>query len=295
MLTLMATYPVLAYFLVVIFGLVLGSFANVVIARLPIMLAHEWQAECQASFPEAFPNPPENNQAAQKAVFNLAVPGSHCPQCQRRLRWYENIPVLSFLIQKGQCRGCQSKISVRYPLIELLTGVFFAGCLYQFGLTPLAALYALLIYVLIILTAIDATHYILPDKITLPLMWVGLIAAQQGLLPISLAAALWGAVMGYVSLWSIYWLFKLLTQKEGMGYGDFKLYAALGAWLGILNLPIVILLAACSALIWAILQKIFNRKTLDQALPFGPFLAIGALLILFFGEAISQGLGLYYL
>src|SRR5690554_5245054 len=203
-------------------GLLFGSFANVVIARLPVMMQRQWQREHAEA--NNLPQPEQHR-------FDIAFPGSHCPQCQTSLRWYENIPLFSFLLQRGLCRHCQHSISWRYPLVEAAAAILVASCIGVFGFTALGWAYAILVYVLLILSCIDKQHMLLPDQLTLPLIWLGLLASIW-LTPITPTESIIGAAAGYLSLWLVFWLFKLLTGKEGMGYGDFKLLAALGAWLG---------------------------------------------------------------
>jgi leader peptidase (prepilin peptidase)/N-methyltransferase len=249
-----------------VLGLVIGSFLNVVIHRYPKMLEQQWAAEV-ASY--------QGQEAPQGPTYNLMKPRSACPHCGHQIRWYENIPVLSFLVLRAKCASCGTGISWRYPLIELATAGLFAWCVWRWGLTPSAGVWAVFSAMLLTMAAIDWDTTLLPDDLTLPLVWLGLCASALGWIQLPLEQALWGAVVGYMSLWSIYWLFKLATGKEGMGYGDFKLFAALGAWLGWQALPAVILMAAMIGSVVGIAMK-FNQSLREgRYVPFGPFLALG--------------------
>lgn len=254
-----------------------GSFANVVIGRLPVMLQQQWQRDCAESLGQTV--------AAPQAPFNLAVPRSHCPHCGHTIRWFENIPLLSFLFLRGQCSKCKAPISWRYPSVELAIGLLTLACIWVFGFTLQGWSYAVLVYALIILTAIDRDHMLLPDQITLPLIWLGMLLAVA-VLPISLQSSVVGAASGYLALWSVFWLFKLATGKEGMGYGDFKLLAALGAWLGWQMLPMIILLSSVVGAVVGILMVTLGKHQQSKPMPFGPFLALAGILALFFGEII---------
>jgi leader peptidase (prepilin peptidase)/N-methyltransferase len=251
-------------------GLLVGSFLNVLIHRLPKMLERQWAAEAKAAQGQ---DPTE----AEQAPYNLMVPRSACPHCGHRIRWYENIPVLSFLALRGRCAACGVGIAWRYPLVELTTALLFAGCAARWGITPTAGAWALFCAVVLALAAIDWDTTLLPDDLTLPLVWAGLCASSLGWSGLSLSTSLWGAVAGYMSLWSVYWLFKLLTGKEGMGYGDFKLFAALGAWLGWSALPAVILMASIIGSVVGIAMKLNAQLREGGYVPFGPFLALGGL------------------
>lgn len=267
-------HPGLLLGVVFIFSLLVGSFLNVVIHRLPIMLEREWQAE------QAEP-------AVEQPAFNLAVPRSRCPACQHLIRWYENIPVFSYLWLRGKCSACQHPISLRYPLIELLCALLSTLVIYQLGPTWAGGAALLFTWALLSLTFIDIDHQLLPDKITLPLVWLGLIANTQAIFT-PLDSAVWGAVAGYLVLWCVFWAFKLLTGKEGMGYGDFKLLAALGAWCGISQIPLLILLSSVAGIILALLLTLFKRHSAGNPLPFGPYLAIAGWVTLLWGESISH-------
>ncbi len=238
LLNLMQQQPSLLYAFVTILGVLVGSFLNVVIYRLPVMMEREWKRDCAEFFPDA-------NLKVEAETFNLVVPRSRCPQCDHLIGSAENIPLLSWLWQKGRCKHCACKISKRYPSIELLTGILSLCVAYviPFGWPLLFAL--LFTWVLIALTFIDFDTMLLPDQLTLPLLWFALLININGTFA-SLSDAVLGAAFGYLSLWSIYWVFKLLTGKEGMGYGDFKLLAALGAWFGWQALPLIILLSSCA-------------------------------------------------
>ncbi|TXT40214.1 MAG: leader peptidase (prepilin peptidase) / N-methyltransferase, partial [Comamonadaceae bacterium] len=216
-------------------GLLIGSFLNVVIYRLPVMLQAQWQAECDELQGKTLPEGP---------AFNLMVPRSRCQKCTHQLSWYENIPLLSYVMLRGQCSQCKIPISLRYPLVELATGILFFYSGWHWG-TPASALaWCGFAATLLALAMIDWDTTLLPDALTLPLLWAGLIAAALNLTPVGLAESLWGAVGGYMSLWLVYWAFKLVTGKEGMGFGDFKLFAALGAWFGWQALIPIILMAS---------------------------------------------------
>ncbi|WBA15170.1 prepilin peptidase [Salinivibrio proteolyticus] len=274
-----------------LFGLIIGSFLNVVIARLPIMMARRWRQECLATFPDA------NIEAQDGQRFDLCLPASHCPACEQTIRWYDNIPLLSWLALKGRCRHCQHPISKRYPLVELTGAILcmLPAWLFTSPTWAIAVMAASL--VLLALTLIDWETLLLPDQLTLPLMWAGISLALIGISPVTLSESVIGAMVGYVSLWSLFWAFKLTTGKEGMGYGDFKLFAALGAWLGWQVLPLLILLASLSgAVIGAIVLR-RQQQGLQQPFAFGPFIAIAGWVCLLWGDGLlhwylSQLLGM---
>ncbi len=272
--------PALLYGLVTIVGLLIGSFLNVVIYRLPIMMTREWKNECAEYFPEA-------NLQAEQGRFNLIVPRSRCPECKHLITSSENIPLLSWLLQKGRCKHCSCKISKRYPSIELLTGLLSLVVAYMlpFGWSLLFAL--LLTWALISLTFIDFDTMLLPDQITLPLLWLGLLININGTF-VGLTDAVLGAAFGYLSLWSIYWIFKLLTGKEGMGYGDFKLLAVLGAWFGWQSLALIILISSFAGAIIGIAVILASKDKKSRPMPFGPYLAIAGWSYLVYGEAITH-------
>ncbi|WP_273764569.1 prepilin peptidase [Aeromonas hydrophila] len=272
--------PWLYFSLVFLFSLMIGSFLNVVIHRLPIMLEREWQAEYLGYFnPETLPQ--------QEERYNLMVPRSTCPHCGHAITAMENIPLLSWLWLKGRCRECQTPISVRYPLVELLTALLslVVAATFAPGWGLLAAL--LLTWVLVALTFIDLDKMLLPDQLTLPLLWGGLLFNLAGGF-IPLADAVIGAMAGYLVLWSLYWAFKLLTGKEGMGYGDFKLLAALGAWLGWQALPIVLLLSSLVGAFIGIGLILLRNHHQNKPIPFGPYLAIAGWIALLWGDTITR-------
>ncbi|AGM45862.1 prepilin peptidase [Aeromonas hydrophila] len=272
--------PWLYFSLVFLFSLMIGSFLNVVIHRLPIMLEREWQAEYLGYF-----NP--ETQPQQEERYNLMVPRSACPHCGHAITAIENIPLLSWLWLKGRCRECQAPISARYPLVELLTALLSLVVTATFapGWGLLAAL--LLTWVLVALTFIDLDKMLLPDQLTLPLLWGGLLFNLAGGF-VPLADAVIGAMAGYLVLWSLYWAFKLLTGKEGMGYGDFKLLAALGAWLGWQALPIVLLLSSLVGAFIGIGLILLRNHHQNKPIPFGPYLAIAGWIALLWGDTITR-------
>lgn len=259
-------------------GLIVGSFLNVLIHRLPIMLDRDWTTQSRAMLGL----PPEPKGPA----YNLLLPHSECPRCSHKIRAWENIPVLSYLMLRGKCAECRAKISLRYPLVELATGILSAFVVYHFGLSWQAGAFLLLTWGLLAMSLIDADHQLLPDVLVLPLLWLGLIVNGQGLFT-DLYAALWGAVAGYLSLWLVYWAFKLITGKEGMGYGDFKLLAMLGAWGGWQILPLTILLSSLvGAVLGVVMLKMRNAQT-STPIPFGPYLAIAGWIALLWGDQIT--------
>ena len=273
-------------------GLTVGSFLNVVIHRLPIMLERQWREQCGELIT------PEAGDAAVPAravePFNLIVPRSACPSCKTPITALQNIPLISWLLLRGRCARCGKPISVRYPLVELLTGLLTAAVAWRFGFgwPTLAAI--VLTWFLIALAFIDIDHQLLPDSLTLPLLWLGLLlslwGAQAGApVPVDMRSSLIGAIGGYVSLWSIYHLFRLITGKDGMGYGDFKLFAALGAWLGWkMLLPVIFIAAVVGAVVGVVLLSVRgqNRAT---PIAFGPFLAAAGWLILMYGDRVVSG------
>ncbi|PIE23509.1 MAG: prepilin peptidase [Neptuniibacter caesariensis] len=256
-----------------IFALCVGSFLNVVIHRLPIMMEREWAAM--------------SNPEQVQENYNLAQPASTCPNCQHKIRWYENIPVLSYAWLRGKCSSCGVGISLRYPFVELLTGCSVAFVIHTFGANSVGLAMAVLTFALICLIFIDIDHQLLPDSITLPLLWLGLIANSFQLFT-TLESAVYGAIAGYLSLWSVYWAFKLLTGKEGMGYGDFKLLAALGAWAGWSQLPLIILLSSLVGAIIGITLIMLKKNEQQTPIPFGPYLAIAGWITLIWGDQITH-------
>jgi leader peptidase (prepilin peptidase) / N-methyltransferase len=261
----------------ILFGLLIGSFLNVVIHRLPRMMELEWEAQAaELRGEDAQPGP----------RFNLLVPRSRCPSCGHTLGLLENIPVVSWLIQRGRCRACGWRIPARYPGVELATGALAGLAIWQFGPGWMGIAAVLLGFALIALSMIDLDTHLLPDSMTLPLLWLGLVFNLHGMF-VPLEQAVVGAIAGYLALWSVYWLFKLVTGKEGMGYGDFKLLAALGAWFGWTALPAIILLASAAGSVVGISMVLFFRHQRGEPIPFGPYLALGGLLALYFREPLS--------
>jgi leader peptidase (prepilin peptidase)/N-methyltransferase len=267
-----------------LFGLLIGSFLNVVIYRLPKMLERQWAAEC-AEITGTAP-------ATAGEPFNLMLPHSRCPHCGHAIHWYENIPVFSYLALRGRCAACKAPISVRYPVVELTTSAVFFFCAWRWGASASGLAWCAFSATLLALALIDWDTTLLPDDLTLPLLWLGLIAAALRWTPVGLNAALWGAVAGYLSLWLVYWAFKLVTGKEGMGYGDFKLFAALGAWFGWQALVPIILLASVIGAIVGIAMKFTTGLREGGYVPFGPFLAGAGFSALFLGpEALRRAVG----
>ncbi|MGH8770134.1 MAG: prepilin peptidase [Burkholderiales bacterium] len=264
--------------LVVIVGLIIGSFLNVVIYRLPKMMEREFRAQCA----ELAGTP-----MASEPAFNLASPRSCCPQCNRPIPPLENIPVLSYLVLRGKCAQCGRPIALRYPLVEGLSAVLSGYVAWRFGLTVAMAGALIFCWTLIVLTMIDIDTQLLPDSLTLPLIWLGLLLNLNGTFA-DLRSAVIGAVVGYLLLWSVYWCFKWATGKEGMGYGDFKLLAAIGAWLGWQLLPLTILLSSLVGAAVGITLIVFRRHGRDTPIPFGPYLAAAGLIALFWGRPIMQ-------
>ena len=260
-------------------GLTVGSFLNVVIHRMPLILERQWHED--AANLDSDPSLPLPR-------FNLSTPSSHCPQCQHRLSWWENLPLLSYLILKGRCSACHAPIGWRYPAIELLTALAVAACFHRWGLSLQACVWSGLVCTLIALAMIDWDTTLLPDPLTQPLIWAGLIVAAVDATALSLTHALWGAVLGYLSLWSIYWIFKLITGKEGMGYGDFKLFAALGAWFGWTALIPLILLASLAGIAVGLVLQSRQQLREHHLIPFGPFLAMAAGVYMVWADFFNQ-------
>ena len=277
--------PWLYIALLTILGLLVGSFLNVVIYRLPIMLERSWQQEYREYFGEGGPDAGAEGKRPER--FNLLVPRSACPHCGHPISALENIPLVSWLWLRGRCRDCQAPISARYPLVELLTGLASGWVAWHF--TPGWPLYGalLLTWTLIALTFIDLDKMLLPDQLTLPLLWAGLLLNLLGGLA-SLQDAVIGAIAGYLLLWSLYWSFKLLTGKEGMGYGDFKLLAALGAWLGWQSLPLILILSSVVGAVVGITLMLLRRHQQGNPIPFGPYLAMAGWIALIWGESITR-------
>ena len=269
------------------FALIIGSFLNVVIYRLPLMMQRDWHEQCDELSKEPAPDLPEGK-------FNLVVPRSRCPSCGAAIKAWQNIPVLSYLLLGAQCSNCQKSISVRYPLVETMTAILAAICAWHFGFGWEALMAIGLSFALVAISLIDADHQIIPDSIVIPMMWAGLIAslfhplAAADTLFIAPQDAIVGAVAGYLSLWSVYQLFKLITGKEGMGYGDFKLLAALGAWLGWQALPTIILMSAVVGAIIGIALIVFRGRDRQIPIPFGPYLAAAGWITMLWGETIKN-------
>jgi len=264
-----------------ILGLFVGSFLNVVIHRLPIMMERGWRCDCEELLEI------ENPQSEARSAYNLVVPRSRCPNCERPIAAWENIPVLSWLALGGKCRGCKTGISIRYPLVELLTACLSLIVVMHFGATLQTVFALVLTWALVGLAFIDLDTTLLPDSITLPLIWLGLIASLFPLF-IDSHTAIIGAVAGYLALWIVFQAFKILTGKEGMGYGDFKLLAALGAWMGWQALPTIILLSSLAGAVIGITMVLFFKHQRDKPIPFGPYLAIAGWLTLIWGEEIAR-------
>jgi leader peptidase (prepilin peptidase) / N-methyltransferase len=263
-------------------GLVIGSFLNVVIHRLPIMMHQEWNRQCTDLL---HPEQAEQNQTPPPLTLNH--PRSRCPHCNHPIGAFENIPVVSFLIQKGRCKHCQQPISWRYPTIELLTALLSLIVIHHFGFGWQGGAALIISWSMIVLTLIDYDEQLLPDSITLPLLWLGLLAS---LIPVFVptSESIIGAAIGYLSLWSIYWAFKLLTGKEGMGYGDFKLLALFGAWFGWQSLPLIILLSAGVGAVVGIALITFTDHTRNKPIPFGPYLAAAGWIAMLWGSEITE-------
>jgi leader peptidase (prepilin peptidase)/N-methyltransferase len=284
--------PAVLPWVALVFGLCIGSFLNVVIHRLPRMMEREWREQCAelaagAAEPQsASPVPPPASKE-QQGRYNLVVPRSACPSCGHRIRALENVPVISWIALRGKCSACGAKITARYPAVEILAGALAAYAAWRYG-ASLAALGAMAFgWSLLALTVIDLDTQLLPDDITLPLLWAGLLLNLGGIFA-PLASAVIGAVGGYLALWSVYWAFKLATGKEGMGYGDFKLLAAIGAWLGWQKLPMVILLSSVVGAVVGIGLMVFARHAREKPIPFGPYLAAAGLIAMLWGDTIAR-------
>jgi leader peptidase (prepilin peptidase) / N-methyltransferase len=263
-----------------LFGLCIGSFLNVVIHRMPRMLERDWKQDSAELLGV--------KTDAKDAELTLSKPASRCPHCGHVIKWHENIPVLSYLKLGGRCSACKAPISMRYPAIEIVTAALFGAVAWKFGAQPVTALWCLFVAVLVALAGIDWDTTLLPDNLTLPLLWGGLLASALDW-TVPLSASVWGAIAGYLSLWSVYWLFKLVTGKEGMGYGDFKLLAALGAWLGVSMVLPVILASSIIGAVVGIAMKLNASLREGRYVPFGPFLAGAGLAVLFIGAPRVMG------
>ena len=274
--------PWLFYLTVILFGLNVGSFLNVVAYRLPLMMERDWKLECheflELEKPELEP---------RLLSMNLATPASACPHCGHKLRFWENVPVLGYIFLRGKCSSCGTKISMQYPLVEFITGLASIAVAYQFGVTLQTVFALIFTWVLIALTLIDLKKQLLPDSMTLPLLWLGILLSFFNLFT-DLSASVIGAMAGYLILWSVYHLFKLLTKKEGMGYGDFKLLAAMCAWTGFTYLPQMILVSSVVGSIAGISMLIIGKAKQQQPIPFGPYLAVAGWIALLWGEAINN-------
>jgi len=272
--------PLLLSFFTGILGLLIGSFLNVLIYRLPVMMQREWKKECH----EFLELPITED---EPETFNLCLPASRCPNCNTGIKGYQNIPVISYIFLKGKCAHCQNKISLRYPFVEALTGILSATVAFYMG-AQIETLYALfLTWTLIALSGIDIDHQLLPDSMTLPVLWLGLFLSVFEIFT-DPASSIIGAIAGYLSLWSIYHLFKLLTGKEGMGYGDFKLLALFGAWFGWQYLMIIVLLSSLVGAIIGISMVVILGRDKNIPIPFGPYLALAGWIVLVWGEPINQ-------
>lgn len=271
--------------LTIALGLLVGSFLNVVIYRIPVMLQREWRQQCCEFLEIDEKTTKDTGTAPEHKVFNLVKPDSHCPQCNAPVRAWQNIPVLSYVLLGGKCASCKTSISLRYPIIETVTGILSGLVAWHFGATWLTLALLVFTWSLIALTMIDFDHQLLPDNITLPLLWLGLLV--NTLLPeatVSPRDAVLGAILGYLALWSIYWLFKLLTGKEGMGYGDFKLLAALGAWMGYQSLLLIVILSSLVGAVVGIGLLLFLGRDRNIPIPFGPYLAGAGFIALLWGN-----------
>jgi leader peptidase (prepilin peptidase)/N-methyltransferase len=296
-----AAYPALFAAAAFVIGLIVGSFLNVVIYRLPIMMERDWRAQAAdiiaptASAATVSDPTPAAAGAPPAEQFSLAVPRSACPTCKAPIKAIHNIPVISWLLLRGRCASCKAPISPRYPAVELVTGILSAWVAWHFGLSWAAACAIPITWALIALTGIDMDHQLLPDSITLPLLWAGLLAAvalgpQPGAaLPVSPKDAIIGAAAGYLSLWMVFHAFRLATGKEGMGYGDFKLFAALGAWMGWRVLPVVILLSAATGAVLGISMILLRGRDRAAPMPFGPYLAAAGWLAMLYGRELVDG------
>jgi len=260
-------------------GLLIGSFLNVVIHRMPLMMERDWRVESAELLGVKIDETPE---------ITLSTPRSRCPSCGHSIRWFENIPVVSYLVLRGKCSACKAPISLRYPAIEVLTAVLFAAVGMHFGAQPTVLLWCGFAAALVALTFIDLDTTFLPDDLTVPLMWAGIVSATLGWIPVTLAASVGGAVAGYLSLWFVFHAYRLIRGKEGMGAGDFKLLAALGAWMGWQAIPSIILLSSAVGAAVGIALIVFRQHDREVPIPFGPYLAGGGIAALFFGEQLSR-------
>ncbi|PID43972.1 MAG: prepilin peptidase [Gammaproteobacteria bacterium] len=277
------SHPTITFIFVSVLGLVIGSFLNVVIYRLPKILENEWTSQCR----DILNIPPDEPPALASSTLTLSAPNSTCPDCGHEIRPWENIPVLSYLFLRGKCSSCKNPISIRYPVIELVTGILSLATVCLLGINAQGVAALPLVWALIALTMIDIDTQLLPDNITLPFVWLGLIVNAGGVFT-SLDNALWGAVAGYLSLWTVYQGFRLLTGKEGMGFGDFKLLAVLGAWMGWQLVPLIIILSSFVGAAVGICLILFLGKDKNIPIPFGPYLAIAGWIALVWGHDIIR-------
>lgn len=282
--------PTLLVILTTVLGLLVGSFLNVVIYRLPIMLQRDWRAQCHEFLDLKNKEPDTNAATAKFKVFNLQSPDSHCPLCNHKIRAWENIPVISYvLLLRGKCSNCKAKISMRYPTVEAATGLLSALVAASYGATWLTLALLILVWCLISLTLIDFDHQLLPDDITIPVLWMGLLVNAVDLgMQVTIADAVIGAIAGYLVLWGFYWAFKLLTGKEGMGYGDFKLLAALGAWMGWQALLPIVILSSLVGAVFGLGMILIMGRDKSIPMPFGPYLAGAGYLMLIWGPQIND-------
>ena len=271
-------FPWMTFAVAAVLGLLVGSFLNVVILRLPQSLEQEWKAQCCELLELA---PPKQHKVG------LVFPASHCPKCHTPIKPWHNIPVISYLWLRGKCSSCQQAISPRYPVIELVSALLTVIVLWRLGFNTTGITVVFISWALLALTVIDIDTQLLPDNITLPLLWAGLIANSFGLIT-DLPSAVWGAVAGYLSLWSVFWVFKILTGKEGMGYGDFKLLAALGAWIGWQQLPLIIILSSLVGACIGIALIIIKGRDKNIPIPFGPYLAIAGWIAFLWGSELTS-------
>jgi len=285
---LLAASPGFLLTVCIILGLLVGSFLNVVVYRLPIMLQRDWRAQCCDYLEIENPTPDNNESSAKFEVFNLQKPDSHCPLCNHKIRAWENVPVLSYLFLGGKCSSCKTKISIRYPAVELVSGVLSGLVAIYFGATWLTLALLFFTWSLIALTLIDFDHQLIPDNITLPLIWLGLLVNTLDLgFGVTLRDAVIGAIAGYLVLWAFYWAFKLATDKEGMGYGDFKLLSALGAWMGWQSLLPTIILSSLVGAVIGIGMIVLRGRDKSAPMPFGPFLAGAGFIMIIWGPQLS--------
>ncbi len=271
--------PLLLLLTAAIFGLIVGSFLNVVIYRLPLIMQSRWNTDCREHLGLTDQNTEE--------TISLSLPASHCPHCKASIKAWQNIPVISYLLLRGKCANCGAKISIRYPLVELISGLLTITVIWHYGLTVAGVSAALLVWSLIALAFIDLDHQLLPDSITLPMLWLGLLLNASSVFtdPVS---AIYGAAFGYLSLWLIFQLFRLLTGKEGMGFGDFKLLALFGAWFGWQLLPLIVVIASVTGALIGIAMIALRKHEREIPIPFGPYLAIAGIIAMFWGEPLNN-------